>query len=164
MTTGNFTEIEPSEVPQRPDSTRGSRWPADYYSAPLSEVRPIFPRWVPYGCGASAAVLFLLLIAAGAALSGERVRGLLDLMMGVTLGQMKPMYQPGITDAQKTAFETEVENMREGLRAAKIPVANVQPFFQALQKSVADEKVTADELEDLTEAAKKAQTLSTEKK
>ena len=156
MTTGNFTGIEPSEVPQRPESTRGFRWPADYYAAPLSEVRPVFPRWVPYGCGAAAAAFFLLLIAAGAALSGERVRGLLDLMMGVTLGQMKPMYQAGITDAQKAAFEAEVETMRENLRTAKISVSNVQPFFQALQKSVGDEKVTAEELAALTEAAKKA--------
>ena len=156
MTTGNFTGIEPSEIPQRPESTRGFRWPADYYSAPLSEVRPIFPRWVPFGCGLAAAAFFLLLIGAGALLSGERVRGLFDLMIGMTLGQMKPMYQPDVTDAQKAAFETEVEKMREGLRAEKVPVANVQPFFQALQKAVGDEKVTADELAELTETAKKA--------
>ena len=31
--------------------------PADYYAAPLSEVRPIFPRWVPFGCGSASLVI-----------------------------------------------------------------------------------------------------------
>ena len=27
------------------------RLPADYYASPVSEVTPLFPRWVPLGCG-----------------------------------------------------------------------------------------------------------------
>lgn len=157
MTTGNFTGIGPSETPtpQRvPD--RSFRWPADYYAAPLSEVRPVFPRWVPYGCGAAAVAFFLLLIGAGIALSGERLKGFLDLMIGMTLGQMKPMYQSDITAEQKAAFDREVEAMREKLRNSQISVQHVQPFFQQMQKAVGDEKVTSEELEKLTETAKKA--------
>jgi hypothetical protein len=156
MTTGNFTGIEPSETPSQPVSKRSFRWPADYYAAPLAEVRPVFPKWVPYGCGTAAVAFFLLLIGAGIALSGERLKGFLDLMIGMTLGQMKPMYQPDITEMQKAAFDREVEAMREKLRTSKISVQHVQPFFQQMQKAVGDEKVTADELEKLTEAATKA--------
>ena len=98
----------------------------------------------------------LLLLATGALLSGERIKGLLDLVVGVTLGEMKPMYASDVTVPQTDEFEAEVKRMRDSLRAGTISVQNVQPFFQAMQKAVGDETVTADELEMLTEAARMA--------
>lgn len=156
MPTGNFieTDLPAPHQPLAPERT--SPWPCAYYSAPLSEVRPVLPGWVPYGCGGAAAIFMLLLLATGALLSGERIKGLLDLVVGVTLGEMKPMYASDVTVPQTDEFEAEVKRMRDSLRAGTISVQNVQPFFQAMQKAVGDETVTADELEMLTEAARMA--------
>lgn len=156
MPTGNFVGTDLPVPASPPLLERSSRWPCVYYAAPLSEVRPILPHWAPFGCGGAAAILLLILLAAGALLSGERIKGVLDLMVGVTLGEMKPMYAADISTAQKEEFDAEVKRMRENLRAGKISVQKVQPFFQSMQKAVGDEKITAEEFRSLTDAARTA--------
>jgi hypothetical protein len=155
MATGNFDEagIPPA---QRPASVRSFRLPADYYSAPLSEVKPVFPAWVPWGCGSLAAVVLLLMFAGGVFLSGPRLATLIDLMLSMTIGEMKAMYQPDVTAAQKDAFDAEMKRMREGLRDGKVSVQKVQPFLQTMQKAIGDEKVSGPELEQMTKAAREA--------
>jgi hypothetical protein len=155
MPTGNFDE--PAAPPaERADAARSFRRPADYYSAPLSEVKPVFPAWVPWGCGSLAALVLLVLFAGGAMLSGPRLATLIDLMLSMTIGEIKAMYQPDVTGAQKNAFEAEVKRMREGLRNGTVSVQKVQPFLQTMQRAIGDEKVTAAELEQLTKAAHQA--------
>lgn len=156
MPTGNFVGTDLPVPAPPPPPERSSRWPCGYYAAPLSEVRPILPRWAPFGCGGAAALFFLILLAGGTLLSGERIKGVLDLVVGVTLGEMKPMYASDISTAQKEEFDAEVKRMRESLRAGTISVQKVQPFFQAMQKAVGDEKISAGELQSLTEAARTA--------
>jgi len=155
MATGNFDEpgIPPA---QSTASVRSFRLPADYYAAPLSEVKPVFPSWVPWGCGSLAAVVLLLMFAGGAFLSGPRLATLIDLMLSMTIGEMKAMYQPDVTTAQKDAFDAEMKRMRDGLRDGKVSVQKVQPFLQTMQKAIGDEKVSGPELEQLTKAAREA--------
>lgn len=159
MPTGNFDE--PSVPPmQRAHSARASRLPADYYSAPLSEVKPVFPSWVPWGCGSLAALVLLVLFAGGAMLSGPRLATLIDLTLSMTIAEMKAMYQPDVTAAQKESFDAEVKSMREGLRSGKVSVQKAQPFLQTMQKAIGDEKVTGAELEQLTGAARQASSVN----
>jgi hypothetical protein len=160
MPTGNFDEpaVPPAE---RSVPARSFRLPADYYSAPLSEVKPVFPAWVPWGCGSLAALVLLVLFAGGAMLSGPRLATLIDLMLSMTIGEIKAMYQPDVTASQKDAFESEVKRMREGLRNGKVSVQKVQPFLQTMQKAIGDEKVTGAELEQLTKAARATSTPAT---
>src|SRR5690349_18397642 len=129
---GNASSASPESVP-----ARGSRLPADYYSAPLSEVRPIFPRWVPYGCGAAAAVFILLLLGAGALLSGPKLAQGVDFIVGMSLGDLRSMFTPEVTTEQRDRFEREVKAMRDGLTANRVEVAKVQPFLQAMSKAIA---------------------------
>ena len=146
MTSGNFAE------PQRP-----FRFPADYYGAPLSEVTPIFPRWVPYGCGTVSAVILLLLFAAGAMLTGPRLRDFMDFVIGTTLGEVRSIYASDVTKDAKDRFESEVERMRTALRDGKMPVSNLPPFMRSMQSSIADKRVTADEVQRMTKVAHEAQ-------
>jgi hypothetical protein len=136
--------------------TGNFRLPADYYSAPLSEVRPIFPRWVPYGCGSASAAFLVLLFASSALLSGARVGGMMDMVVGMSLGEVRGMFTPEVTAEQKAAFDREVEAMRGGLRSNKVPLAKVQPFLQAMQKAISDRKVTPQEVDSLTGTARSA--------
>ena len=155
MPPGNFEDSAPLLPPQTP-AKRPFRVPSDYYSAPLSEVKPVFPRWVPYGCGTAAVAFILLLFVAGAVLSGPALNQVLDFVMGATLGELRPMIAGDVPAAEKEEFEAEVNRMREGMRAGTVPVPRVQPFLKEMQKAVSDEKVTLQELESLTEAARKA--------
>lgn len=155
MPSGNFDEpavpATQTTVPQR-----SFRVPADYYSAPLAEVKPIFPAWLPWGCGAAAALFLVVLFVSGALLTGPRLNALIDLTLGMTLGELKGMYVPQITEAQKTSFDAEVKRMRQHLTASKITARDIQPFLQGVQKAIGDDKVTPAELDQLTQLAKDA--------
>ena len=155
MPSGNLDEPVTAAAPPT-DSPRAFRFPSAYYSAPLSEVRPIFPKWVPYGCGTASAVLLLLLFGGGALLTGHRLSSFMDLFLGTSLGEVKGMYTPDITPAEKQRFDDEVKQMREALRADKVSVSELRPFLKAMQSAIADKKVTADELDQLTKAAGEA--------
>ncbi len=146
MPSGNFAD------PQRP-----FRFPADYYCAPLSDVTPIFPRWVPFGCGGVSAVILLLLFAAGAVISGPRLAEFMDLFLGTSLGELRSMYAPDVSAAEKQRFDDEVERMREGLRTGQVTVKAMQPFMRAMQSAIADKRVTAEEVDRLANAAHEAQ-------
>jgi hypothetical protein len=155
MPTGNFDE--PLTSPVQPDvSRRRFRFPADYYSAPLSEVKPFLPKWAPWGCGGAAALFLILLFAGSSLLTGPRLNALIDLTIGMSLGEAKAMYAAGVTDDQKKAFDVAVTTMRENLRESKISAQNVQPFLKALQKAIGDRKLTPAEVDNLTAAAKQA--------
>ena len=156
MPPGNFDDS--AALPPPPTTAKRSfRVPSDYYSAPLADVKPVFPRWVPYGCGSAALAFVLLLFAAGAIISGPAIGQFLDFIMGVTLGELRPMIASDVPASEKEEFEAEVSRMREGMRTGKVPVQQVQPFLNAMQKVVSDEKVTLQELESLTETARVAQ-------
>ena len=99
----------------------------------------------------------LLLFVAGAIVSGPAIGQFLDFVMGITLGELRPMIAADVPASEKEEFEAEVSRMREGMRTGSVPVQQVQPFLNAMQKVVSDEKVTLQELESLTETARAAQ-------
>ena len=159
MSAGNFDAIPPPPTPSSPQpATRSFRLPAEYYSAPLSEVRPVFPKWAPYGCGIASAIFLALLFAGGSVLSGPKFGEMLDIVLGMSLGEFRGMYAADVRPESKSEFEAEVKAMRDGLRTGKVSPTNVQPFLKSMQDAIADKKVTQAELEKLTKAASKAQT------
>ncbi len=132
---------------------RGFVLPADYYSSATPP--PVLPRGVAYGCGAASAVALLIIFIGGALVSTGGLIQLIDLSLGSSLGQVRGMYAKDVTPAQKQSFESEVEKMREGMRTKKVSLANVQPFLQGLQSAVSDNKVTAQELQQLEATTRK---------
>lgn len=156
MPSGNFGDpVVPTS--SGPPSETPFRFPAEYYCAPLSEVKPIFPRWVPFGCGSASAVILVLMFVAGALFSGPRFGELMDFVIGTSIGELRGMYARDVTAAEKQRFDSEVERMREALRNGRIPVKNLQPFMKEMQSAIFDKSVTAEEVERLTKAAHDAQ-------
>ncbi len=140
-------------VPETSGERRFVR-PADYYSS--ATPMPVLPAWTAYGCGAAAVVILIIVFAGGAWLSRGGFVDFMDLAIGMSVSEMKGMYAPDVTTAQKDALDKEVEAMRASLRDGKIAVPAVQPFLNALQKSTSDSKITAAEVSSLQAAAKKA--------
>jgi hypothetical protein len=142
MTTANFVETPPTETAPQPAPS--SRRPADYYSSPPGT--RIFPQWVPFGCGGASVLVLLIVFLGGSYLAGGGFTDLMDMMFGMTMGEMRGMYQADVQPAHKEQLEAEIKTMREHLRTERISVQSLQPLLQTMQKATADEKLTADEV------------------
>ena len=157
MPSGNLDESVTSPGPQGTvpvgTSPRSYRLPAEYYTAPVADVRPLFPKWVPIGCGTVSAVILVILFVGGAIVSGPRLAQMMDFVVGTSLGELKGMYTKDVSAQQKAQFDAEVNRLREGLRSDKVSVQNLQPFLKAMQSAISDKSVTPDELAKLTKAA-----------
>lgn len=142
---------DPSVEPQ-PHSNR-RQWPADYYASATPE--PVLPRWASYGCGAAAVLVLVVLFAGGLYLNRGGFAQLMDFTFGMTLGDMRGMYTPEVTQAQKDAMERAIETMRTNVREGKAPAASMQPTLQTIQKAIRDDKLTPDEVEAITAATRR---------
>ena len=148
MTTANFEETPPPEVPPR-----GFRRPADYYSSPSP--LSVLPQWVSLGCGGLGLLALIVIFALSFWISSSGFGQFLDMTLGASLGEMRGMYAKDISEADKTRLESEVETMRGHLRAERLATTRLQPFLQALSRSTRDGSVNAQEVKQITaEAAK----------
>ena len=127
--------------------------PCDYYSSASPE--RVLPAWAPYGCGAAALLILILVFAGGAFLSRGGFTQVMDLVFGMTMGEMRGMYTAEVTPAQKKALEDEIASMRKNLREEKISVQSLQPVLKTIQKATGDQKLSAKEIEGIVAATRK---------
>jgi len=130
------------------------RRPADYYAAPLIEVRPLFPRWVPVGCGTASLIVLILLFLGGALAGGGRGGALFAMLFGTMRGEIHGMFTKDVTPAQKAAFDAEIRLLQKNLDQGKISVDKLQPLLRAVREVSADQRVTPQETERLIVAAR----------
>src|SRR6185295_16563959 len=110
------------EPPALPPPSLPFRRPADYYSSPVGEVRPLFPKWVPFGCGTAAIVGLLVVFGLGIAVSRGGMGELFNFMFASMQGEMDKMFTKDVKPADKMAFEAEMKAMRESVRQNRISV------------------------------------------
>jgi hypothetical protein len=127
--------------------------PADYYSSPSPE--RAFPSGVTYGCGGASLAVLIIVFAGGAFLARGGFIQVIDMVLGVNMGQMRGMYAKNVTPAQKRALDTEMETLRRNLRETKISVATLQPLLEQIRKTTADKTLDAHETDALVESARK---------
>jgi hypothetical protein len=130
------------------------RRPADYYTAPLSEVRPIFPRWVAFGCGGASLVAILVLFAGGAIAASGKGGALFAMLFTMMRDEMRGMYAKDVTDAQKAAFDAEMKIVLRNLDQGKVSIDQLQPLLQGIRDVSMDSSVSGGEVERLTKAAR----------
>jgi len=141
------------EVPPGPEPQSAAlpfRRPADYYSTPAGDARPLFPRWVPFGCGTASIIVLMLVFALGAAVSTGALGELLDLMFGSMQGEIDKMFTAEVKPPQKAAFDAEMATMRTAIRANRLSLDGLQPLLRSMRDVSSDEHVTAAETEQLT--------------
>ena len=132
-------------VPPAPSFRR----PADYYSSPIEEVRPVFPRWVPYGCGTASIVLLIALVAGAAGVSSGAFGELFELVFASMQGEIDKMMTADVKPPQKAAFDAEMKRMRDAIRNNRLKIDQLQPLMRAVREASSDEKVTAPEVDRL---------------
>ena len=145
-------EIIPDAPPEgdHPSATLPFRRPADYYSSPVGEARPLFPRWAPYGCGTASIILLLLVFALGAAFSSGALGEVLEVMFATMQTEIDKMFTPDVNAAQKAAFDAEMKKMRDSIRTNRLTLDRMQPLLRSMREVASDERVTPAEAEQLT--------------
>ncbi len=126
--------------------------PADYYSSASPE--RVLPQWAPFGCGAASVLILIIVFAGGAWLASGGFTQMMDLVIGMTMGEMRGMLAKDVTAAQKDALEREIETLRKNLREEKVSVQKLQPLLEAIRKATDDKKVDPREVDSLTALAK----------
>jgi hypothetical protein len=145
-------------VPPPELSVRRTTWPADYYSSATPE--PVLPRWAALGCGAASVLLLAIIFGGGILLSTGRFTDLMDLMIGMSVGEMKGMYSEDVSSEQRASLDAEIERFREGLRKDELPFTALQPFLEAMRNATKDGTVTPEEAEYLERVASRIGTPS----
>jgi hypothetical protein len=129
------------------------RRPADYYAAPLSDVRPIFPRWVPFGCGAASLLVMLVLFGAGAVAGSGKGGSIFAWMFATMQDEIRGTFTKEVSPAQKAAFDAEMKTLRGNLDKGTVSIDRLQPLLHAIRDASIDSKVTPEEAAQLTKAA-----------
>jgi hypothetical protein len=139
------------EPPALPTPSLPFRRPADYYSSPVGDARPLFPRWVPYGCGSAAIVALIIVFGVGVAVSRGMLGQIFDLMFATTQAEIDKMFTRDVKPADKQAFDAEMKNMRDLVRNNRVSIDRLQPLLRMIREAISDERVTPAETQQLTQ-------------
>jgi hypothetical protein len=142
----------PSETPPPEPSadTLPFRRPADYYAASGSTLRPLFPKWVPIGCGWAALAFVILLFVAGAL--APKSGTALEWVFGKLETDMTPHFTKSVTPAQKAAFAAEMKTLRASAKSGKLKLDKTQNFLKLATDVDSDEKIDPAETDKLIAA------------
>jgi hypothetical protein len=143
------------EPPALPPPSLPFRRPADYYTSPAGEARPLFPKWVTFGCGTAAIVALLAVFGLGIAISRGGMGELFDFMFATMQSETDKMFTKDVKPADKAAFDAEMKAMRESVRQNRISLDRLQPVLRTLREVSSDERVTPVETQQLTEEIRK---------
>ena len=137
-----------------PPAAKAVRWPGEYYASASTSLRPLFPRWVPFGCG-SAALIALCILFAGGAVAGSGGAGVIfELVFGTMKDEIDGMFTNQVQPAQKAAFDAEMKTLRERMKGPGIPVQRLQPLLKTIREASSDGQVTPQEADTLTAAVR----------
>ncbi len=126
--------------------------PANYYSDSESRLRPLFPRWVPLGCGWISLVFVVFLFAAGA--FAPRSGAILDWVFGKLEEDLVHSFSADVTAAQKQDFAAEMQTMRTAARNGKLKLESTQKFLKVATDVDGDDKVDHAEADKLIGAVR----------
>lgn len=127
--------------------------PAEYYSTATPEA--VLPSWATFGCAGLSVLVLILVFAGGAYLSSGGMADLMDMVLGMSLGEMRAIYTKDVTPAQKTALDAEIETLRRNMREGRVTIQRLDPMLQAMRRATSDSKVSGAEVDEMIAAARK---------
>jgi len=132
------------------------RLPAEYYSSPASEIRPLFPRGMRIGCGIASAAFLVLLFAGGAWLSGGGAGRMMAFALQLIQIDLGSMYAKDVGAEEKKSLDDELTALQRNVKEGNVPVSRVQGVMTTLRPAVSDKKLTREEVRQLVKAARAA--------
>ncbi len=114
----------------------------------------MFPRWVPLGCGTAAGIFLLIGFVGGPLALHSGVLGkAMAFSVDMSAAELAPMIGKDVPPAQRQAFNVEMAQLSRNLEAERTNLTRVQPVLNGMKDALADKKVTAAELANLTKLA-----------
>jgi hypothetical protein len=147
--TEKFDSLTPPPAPVSNTSHRGFPLPAEYYSAPPGDRRPLFAPWAATGCGIAAVVLLIAVFAAGYFAAHGGATQLMTWFISSSRKDLTAMYAKDVTADQKAGFDREMAALQANLAAKRIRLEGLQPVLRDMRDAMLDNKVTSDELKKL---------------
>jgi hypothetical protein len=154
-------ELQPVAPPAPPPPALPFRRPADYYAGVGPGLRPLFPHWVPAGCGWAALAFVVLLFIAGAI--APRSGSVLDMLFGKIGDDIVSHFQRDVTPVQKAAFATEMKTLRASAAAGKLKLDRTQSFLRLATEVDGDEKIDHAEADKLIASVREVNRGATQK-
>jgi hypothetical protein len=108
-----------------------------------------------YGCGAGSLAVLIVVFVGGFFLSRGGFVSLMDMGIGMSVGEMRGMYADSVTESQRESLEAEIEQMREAMRSGELPPGAVQSFLETMRQATKDGTVDSGEAETLEESARR---------
>jgi hypothetical protein len=128
------------------------RLPADYYASPVADVSPLFPRWVPLGCGSLAIVILVLLFAGGALILGGGGGGgrIVDFFFESIGGDLRQMMSKDVAKPDRDALELEMKKLHDNISSGRVSLTALQPLLKSITSAIEDKRVSTPEVRQLT--------------
>lgn len=145
-----------SDIAPPPQPQSSFRLPADYYCAAAVDLKPLFPRWVPLGCGWASALFLVVLFAGASFVSGGGLGQFMDMLLGMMAGEITEMYASTVTEEQKKALEAEIDRLGENVRTNRLPATRVQDVLGTISEVSRDRTITPEEVQRLTGVVREA--------
>lgn len=98
----------------------------------------------------------IVVFAGGAFMSSGGLVTMMDMGLGMSMGEVRGFYTPDVAAAQKKELEAAIESLRTNLRDGKTTVTRLDPVLQTMRKAIADEKMQPSEVDGLAAAARRA--------
>jgi hypothetical protein len=136
-----------SDLTPRPEVPHFT-FPAEYYEAPVT-ARPLFPRWVPLGCGWASVVLLLAAFIGGAVIMNFGVGKLMAMLVDTSHGEMKPMYATDVTPAKRAQVDAAIDQISHDLATDKLAYGRLEPLLTVMRDAMGDKRITNAEADQL---------------
>ncbi|HEY2094281.1 MAG TPA: hypothetical protein VGJ81_20625 [Thermoanaerobaculia bacterium] len=126
----------------------GFTLPADYYASPVT-ARPLFPSWVPIGCGLASAILLAIAFVGGALVMSMGVGKMMAYVIDSSHGELKAMYGKDVSPAKRAQVDAALDGISHDLAADKLAYAKLEPLLTAMRDTMDDKKITNAEADQL---------------
>src|SRR6476620_10929257 len=109
--TENFEAPPTVPEPSREPIRRRFPLPAEYYSTPPGDRRPLVAEWVPLGCGGVSVALLLAVFTAGYYAARGGAVSLMQWVISQSRSDIARIFAKDVTALQKNTFDAEMAEL-----------------------------------------------------
>jgi hypothetical protein len=141
---------EPDLAPPPPPRRRlGFLLPAEYYSIPPGDRRPLVGKGVPWGCGTASIIFLVLIFAGGYGAAHGGLQSLIGWVIDNSEQELEPMLAKDVPPAQHKAFVDEMHRAAANLRSGRAPLEKAGQLLQTIRDASSDHTLSASEVDQI---------------
>lgn len=95
-------------------------------------------------------MLLIALVGVAIGISSGAFSSVFTMAIGSMQTEIDKMMAPDVKPPQKAAFDAEMKTMRDSVSMGKLKLDRLQPLMRMMREVVADERVTAPEVDQMT--------------